>query len=240
MKTLIYQYYRNHALEPRKEEIKDSYLDVGYEYWEYSRKSIEKYAEVCDSEYKFLSNPIKDNLPPFFGIFNPFLEEWCHEYDSMCFIDSDVLATVHAKNVFEYASKENISAHFLKMQLKPAAGKYWFDKGGILNSGVVVFPRAVYTDLIEFCKTINERYKKDWSAPNSKRRQSYNYLGGYDQSYLNFFIEEKDSYTELDKEFNYHLTMYNHKGLWEASLIHFHRLSKKWIDIHFKDKKTLK
>ena len=240
MKTLVYQYYRDHTLEERKKELKQSYLDVGYEYWEYSRKSIEKYAELCGSEYKFLSNPVKDNLPPFFGIFEPFYEGWCHEYDSICFIDSDILATVDAKNIFDYASEENISAHLLKQNYKPVVGEYWLEMGGHFNSGVVVFPRAVYDDLIEFCETIRERYDRDWANPSSKSRQLYNHLGGYDQSYLNFFIQEKDSYTKLEKEFNYHLNQYDHKEVWEASLIHFHRLAKKHIEVYFKNKNILK
>jgi len=235
LKTLIYQYYRDHTLEERTQELKESYLDVGFEYWEYSRKSIEKYAELCGADYKFLSNPVKDNLSPFFGIFEPFYEGWCHDYDSICFIDSDMLATKDSKNIFEYASEENISAHFLEVNFKPIVGEYWLEMGGMFNSGTVVFPRAVYNDIIEFYKTIAERHDKAFTNPNSHDRQMYNHLGGYDQSYLNFFIQEKNSYTKLDREFNFHLTNYGHMDMLDASLIHFHRQAKSRIENYYND-----
>lgn len=232
--NLVYQYYRDHKKEKRENDNVGSYLQMGYDYWDYSEKSIKAYAKKIKCDYKFLDQPLKDNLSPFFGIFIPFVEGWCHDYDAICFIDSDIMATTKAKDIFKTASKESISAHLLRRSYGWKDEDYsWFREiGGQFNSGTVVFPRAVYNDLIKFCKTLKSRH--------ANRSAMAGRIGGLDQAQVNFFMREQNSYHKLDKEFNYHLTDYRHENRWDASLIHYHRKHKHMMKEEFRDNRILK
>lgn len=198
---------------------------------------MRKYAqEICGADFKFLSDPLQDNMPPFFGIFAPFTgpEPWCHEYDSVCFVDSDMMATTTARNIFDHVSDTAVSAHLLRKGYRGTTGDYlyWYRLGGHFNSGTVVFPRAVYEPLIEFCKTLKDRH--------DNRPQVANDIGGYDQAQVNFFIKEQDAYHKLDNEFNYHLTAYHPKDRFKASIIHYHRRHKSRMREEYNNDRILK
>lgn len=235
MKYLVYQYYREPNTDRLKKDRPGVYIKSDYEYYEYSKKSTSKYAEKVGAEYKFFNHPLPGNISPFFGIFLPFMEKWCHDYDAVCFLDSDIMATVNAKNIFDVASKEDISANMMNTAARWRKQRQfeWFSSiGGHFNSGVVVFPKPVYNKLIDFTSTIGNRHEKRGQVENS--------IGSFDQAQLNMFIKKENKYLKLDDEFNYHLGRKKHEYRFDMSLIHYHRHNKPMMRQDFDDKRILK
>lgn len=229
MKYLIYQYYRK---LPNNEKNKFIIDDVN-DYFMLSEKSISAYANKFDNEYKFFNYPMGDH-PPFYGIFLPFTEQWCHDYDAVCFIDSDILATIHSKNIFDNAADDRISSMWMRTHAVWRRNKnteYWADKGHT-NSGVVVFPRAVYEPMIEFCKTLRDREKVETRV--------FNMLGNFDQAQINLFVKQQNKFHKLSEEFNYHLGREPHGKRFDQSLIHYHRKHKSMMHKDFDDGRILK
>jgi len=215
-KFLIYQYYR-HVPDTGKT------VNAGYNYHEFSSSSIRAYAKNIGVEYRFLDHEIP--VSPFYGIFLPFTEGWCHDYDSVCFIDSDILATVHAPSIFDHASKELISIHL--MNTARPRGKNlldidYFTNNGILNSGVVVFPRSSYESLIEHTNNLEEYHSSITSDHES--------IGSLDQAFMNFYIRDvAKTYHNLDKRFNYNLSRNSVNTRFANYLVHYHRSFKRNI-----------
>lgn len=229
MKYLLYQYYRKLPNNKKDKFI----IDDNNNYFELSEKSISAYADKFGNEYKFFNQPM-NNLPPFYGIFLPFTEQWCYDYDAVCFIDSDILATTHSKNVFDEATDDCISSMWMKTHARWRRGddvKYWADKGHT-NSGVVVFPKAIYEPLIEFCKTLYDKEKA--------KTKVFKSLGNFDQAQINLFIKQQNKYHKLTEEFNYHLGRERHEKRFEQSLIHYHRKHKSMMHQDFNDERILK
>ena len=228
MKNLVYQYYYSIPKQDRTNHI----IEDSNKYYEYSEKSIKKYAEKIGADYKFINKP--HPVHAFYGIFLPFTEGWCHEYDNVCWIDADILATKSAKNVFEIASNEVISANFMNTQHRWKNNKmfeWWADKGHI-NSGVVVFPRSVYNELIEYLKDLEHMHKNRSVLETS--------LGNFDQAIVNKFVRKQNKYFALGDDMNYHMTRKSHENRFQQSLIHYHRKNKHMMEPDFKNDRILK
>ena len=228
MKNLIYQYYYSIPKKDRTNHI----MDDGNKYYEYSEKSMKKYAEKVGAEYQFINKP--HPVHPFYGIFLPFTEGWCHEYDNLCWIDADIMATKTATNVFEVAADDRVSANFMNTQSRWKGNRmfeWWADKGHI-NSGVVVFPRAVYNDLTEFVKDLQKRHDNRTVLETS--------LGNFDQAIVNTFVRSQNKYKILEDDLNYHLSRKKHESRFDQSLIHYHRKHKNMMAADFKDERILK
>lgn len=225
MKYLIYQYYSK--VDPDKHII-----ETGYDYYDYSRKSISAYAAKYGIEYKFIDKKIP--LAPFYGIFLPFTEGWCHDYDAVCFIDSDIMATQNSKNVFDAASNEEVSVYFMDTQdrLKRICGLEWWAYRGHANSGVTVFPRNVYNDICSFVSDLEKLHNTTTVVENS--------LGKFDQAIINKFLRHRNNYKILDSEFNYHLGRLPHDKRFSQSLIHYHRKHKNMIATDYDKEEILK
>ena len=237
MKFLIYQYYRDASVENKKKARSNLYLDVGHPYQMMSKQSIEKYAKKYNIDYKFFDHELPDNLPPFYSIFLPFTEGWCDDYDAVCFIDSDILATKKAKNLFEYSAADMLSAMKMQSAARWRGNKnatFFQQIGGHLNSGVVVFPRAIYADIIKFTSTLKER--------DANRTPMENNLGGFDQGMVNTFVSEQGCFHDLEYEFNFHMGRHekNLEDRFNISLIHYHREYKKWMDKDWENESILK
>lgn len=209
MNFLIYQYF----------EIKDDKMHskINFPYQEISKKSISKYAETFGIDYIFY-----DNGAPYFtfyGIFLPFLNGDYKKYDAICFIDSDVLATTSAKNIFNGINIDRINTNHMNtgplVVEKISSGDPWNDIGHA-NSGVVVFPKKIYSNIINFIGDLSSHFHSN----------DVSLLGGYDQLVINNF-EKKYGYSDLNFKFNYHLGRYNFDLRIDAHLIHYHRNYKK-------------
>jgi hypothetical protein len=228
LKTLIYQYYYSLPVNERTDHI----MPDSDRYYEYSEKSMRAYANKCESDYRFINKP--HPVSPFYGIFLPFTEGWCHDYDSICWVDADILATTRAKNIFDVASQDCVSAYFMDTHnrwKRDTVFEWWADKGHI-NSGVVVFPRAVYDPLIE--------YVKDLKRLHDGRTKLETSLGNFDQAIVNKFVRSQNKYKSLGEEFNYHLTRKPHEKRFDKGLIHYHRKNKIMMPKDFADVRILK
>lgn len=228
MKTLIYQYYYTLPQNERTHHI----MSDDNQYHEYSRKSIQKYAESIGADYKFLGS--KHPVSPFYGIFLPFSEGWCHDYDYICWVDADMLATKTARNIFDFAEQDKISAHFMNTQARwRGKGEFawWADKGHI-NSGVVVWPRSVYEFVTD--------YTKDLRALHDSRGVLETSLGNFDQAIVNKIVRKLNSYKTLDDDMNYHLGRKPQDARFAQSLIHYWRKTKPMLITDFNDERILK
>jgi hypothetical protein len=231
MKTLIYQYYYSLPQEKRTHHI----MEDTNQYQNYSRKSIQKYAEVHGHDYKFLDQ--EHPVSPFYGIFMPFTEGWCHDYDAICWMDADILATRDSADVFTMYDPERISAYFMETQnrWKGMANDSpwgWFKDKGHINSGVVIFPRAVYEYVSE--------YVSDLKHLHNTRSELETSIGNFDQAIVNKIVRDLDSYNEMFKEWNYHLGRYPHDKRFEANLIHYWRKHKQMLIKDFENERILK
>jgi len=221
---LIYQYFRDPVLDDQPHE-KPWRQIMGTGYHKLSKQSISKYAEKCNVEYKFLDHYI--GYSTFYGIFLPFLEYWAHDYDAVCFVDSDVLATVNFENVFTHMQPDcvNISLTGTK------SNNEWLDQqGGIANSGVVIFPKNIYGDITDF--VLNNINK------NSGRGK----WGNWDQLIINRFLVHSKKVNNLPKQFNWHMGKYSNdkNSRCSQTLIHYHGKFKVLIETEFHDECILK
>jgi hypothetical protein len=210
MNILIYQYY--HYKEGTENAIKSN-----SNYHELSCKSISAYAKKFGCDYKFYRHEI--SLSPFYGIFVPFQNKECFDYDAVCFIDSDILSTTHNNNLLDYLTKDRISAHVMSGPKSVHA-----------NSGVVVFPRSVYED---FSKHIEDLENK-----HNNRSDLY---GNYDQKILNEYILPT-RHQHIPCKFNWklHNQYYPPTERFEQQFIHYVRNNKKMLETDYKDKRILK
>lgn len=214
MKTLIYQYWQS--------------SDQDRDFWRLSEKSLRQYAASIGADYRML--PSGAPYTPYYGIFLPFLQGWCHDYDAICFVDSDVLATQHADNIFESASTEHVSVSLmntgpLATEAIPASDS-WGDRGHA-NSGVVVFPRSCYRKITGFLGDL----ARHW-------RDNIDQWGSFDQLVINRYCIEH-GFAELDWNFNYHLGRYDRDQRWSANFIHYHRKLKSQMSHDFADARIM-
>jgi len=236
--NLIYQYYRDPNREQTQRSRAGVFVQTGTNYYTYSRASIGAYAKKIGAEYLFLDQELPNGLPPFYGIFLPFIDEgthkWYHNFEYICFVDSDFLATIHAKNVFDYANPDAISAWWMPTMArwKGKPGYEWFAEHGHINSGVVIFHRSMFAELVEFASTIEQRDRKRNAMENS--------MGGFDQGIINGLIWRQKKYHCIPEEFNYHLGRKPPEGRFENSLVHYHRQHKRMMKNDFEQAIILK
>jgi len=152
---------------------------------------------------------------PYYGIWTPLLNDDCHKYDAICYIDCDVLATSHARDITKHISKDSISAHFVM-------GKIW------ANSGVVSFPRSLYSKFTTYLSNLRALHKMPRKYP-----------GNRDQKILNYFMIP-DRYHDLAPEFNWLMFRYDINNRLDKSLIHYMIGFKKMMKSDFPDPKILK
>lgn len=231
MKTLIYQYYYSLPKEKRTHHI----MEDKNNYQDYSRESIQAYAEKHGHEYMFLDQEHPVN--PFYGIFLPFTEGWASDYDAICWMDADILATTDAKDVFEQYDAGKISAYFMETQNRwkdrPDDGPWgWFKDKGHINSGVVIFPKSVYPYVTNFVSDLQELH--------DTRSELETSLGNFDQAIVNKIVRNLDSYHKMKPEWNYHMGRYPQENRWGANLIHYWRQFKPMLIEDFKDERIMK
>ena len=221
MKTLVYQYYKT------PEVVTKNYIQTKEKYYTLSEKSIKKYAHKIGADYKLLSGDLPYNLPPFFGIFQPFFEGWVNDYDKICFIDSDILATINSDDIFKATPDDCLSANFMKthsrmsrLSLRDNNFKYWKNKGHI-NSGVVVIPQSEYADLLKYLGDVESIFDTNDTV--------YTSLGNFDQAFVNYYVRHVDRYYDLPPKFNYHLSREDHSKRFEQDFIHYHRKNKEMM-----------
>ena len=251
MKTLIYQYYYT---KPGTENS----IDPGFQYYEMSKNSISAYASMIGSDYIFMNHEIPTT--PFYGIFEPFRkgnEEkpyWCENYDYICFVDSDILATRNAKNVFEVASdskitinrSESVLSHeqhrlpenILKYNSTFAGDPRYTPKDQNpldpgrhntyhANSGVVIFPKKVFK---HFNKYIS--YNLDTYEPVK--------MGGFDQYLVNMYLMD-NGYHNMHMFYNFNLGRFPRtEDPYAPYLLHYHRSKKKMMRLEYNSDRILK
>ena len=226
-RNLIYQYYYDfHG--------SDSHIDVGYKYYMLSKQSIEAYANKVGAEYVFIDKPID---VPFYGVFLPFQEGWYKDYDNICHIDCDFLATNKAKNVFDFTPDNAISINFMTTDrgLKYREMMPKMRERGHANSGIVNFPKAINDQFAEYVNTELESYNA-----NKHKDIRIKDMGDFDQAFINLFIGRTGLYQPLSDEFNWHMSRQEHRLRWHQSLIHYHRRHKNLMKEDFPDDRILK
>lgn len=207
-------------------------IHARYNYQDLSSSSFYKYAQKIGADYKFISREIP--ISPFYGIFLPFTENWCDDYDAVCFIDSDILATKKAQNIFNNASNDKISIHKMKnAKPKKDISSLKVYNNGILNSGVVVFPRSVYRDFKSYISGLKDMHENISEHENA--------IGGFDQALMNkYLIEQGNPYFDLHLNYNYNLSRNSFSDRWDNFFIHYHRRFKNHIKKDFKNVRILK
>ena len=230
MKYCVYQYYRT------PDSPAAAHLKVPFDYWNLSSKSFNQYSKKHGLDYKFLTHI--HPVDPFYGIFLPFTEGWCEEYDAICFVDSDMLVTKQAPNIFDFASNNHISmycmrsgAHQGHSRLKPLQAY-----GGHFNSGTVVFPRSLYNHLQQhLSKNLKHHHQLVTSGD-----PFVGGLGGYDQAYLNLYaVDNNLPVNKLTQEWNYHLSRLPNDRRFSAYFIHYHRHHKRQMQQDQNDERIL-
>jgi hypothetical protein len=211
MKKLIYQYNNSNA-----------------EYAQKSKQSIEKYAEQVDADYKFYDGGVPLGNP-YYGMFLPFFDSTCYDYDVMCFMDSDILSTTRNGDVFKL-SNSNIGVHHMNSgPVRPdkekavrefivASGVDEWKDIGHGNTGVVLFPEEQYEGFVEHLNHLPAMHE---IASKNSGPQGHKPLGGFDQYVVNKYTLEH-GLNQLPWDFNYHLAQYYHERRFEAQLIHYH------------------
>jgi hypothetical protein len=234
VKHVFYQYFKTARQKTLVETASFNYVNL-------SLDSIGAYARKYGYERRFESKTIVP-FSEFYGIFLPFLEGWCWDYDSICFVDCDIMASTEAENIYDYVSMDTINAYVqpsLSMVAHETDSRFEFYRqkmGGWVNSGVVVFPKSIYSDLIYFLKDLPEYFEM--------RMQTYPMsIGFFDQFVVNEFIRLNGSWNALPEKFNY---IHGHPDVWhqikeeEAQLHHYHRKSKEKMLQAFESGKILK
>lgn len=226
MRNLIYQYYYDWK---HKDSVKTE-----EPYYVLSKNSISAYCQKYGIHYKFLDDKLD---VPFYGIFIPFQEGWIEEFDNVCFVDSDFLATIDAENIFEYVADTEITINFMNT----ASGEKHktllpnLNQRGHANSGVVNVPRALFAQFSEY--VVNELGPYDATRQADIRLKD---LGDYDQAFINLFLGRTGLYHKLPDKFNYHMGRQPHDKRWSQSLIHYHRKNKAIMLEDYKGKRILR
>ena len=211
MKKLVYQYFRGNSAYHLK-----------------SAHSIQQYANAIDADYAFYDQPVP--LSHYYGTLYPFLNDLYQDYDLLCYVDSDVLATKHCEDIFEYRgngiglSHMNTGPVFPEQKqdvsdyMRDYGASEWIDSGHG-NAGVVLFcaDSPKFVKFMEMLKDLNFHHK------TASVRATHGHLpfGGYDQYILNKFNYENGG-IQLPWKFNYHMARYEPQRRQEATLIHYH------------------
>lgn len=187
MKFAIYQYFA-------KSDTKLCDINSS-DYYNLSHKSVSKYSFNYNIDYQLITKGHK--ITPFYGIFTPFSESLFDNYDAICFIDSDILITIHAENLFNYYNKHKITCHIM-----PNLGH--------ANTGVVIFPKIFFSE-------IKSKIIDNLSDLHTNTFHKY---GPYDQFILNkFYLPDKIH--NLPEHMNYILHHRPFESRFEKNIIHY-------------------
>lgn len=196
-----------------------------------SIQSIKRYAELIGVDY-FLLDAIDDTIDNnyYYGKFYPFKNQLFQDYDAICNIDTDIFATTHLDNVFDYYNDKLPTAHSFKMDItrikayngNPANYNHYI-VNGLINGGVTIWPRALY-------KTLAVIDLPNYYDP---------IIGPYDQSVVNMLCKDI-GYARLPKKLNYVLRQYDMKHRFNNTLIHYNFDYKQYMLNDFKDSRILK
>lgn len=216
MRNLIFQYFAQQDVNSDRLSLpKDYAISVGSDYASKSANSISRYAELFNIEYIFRTSGAP--YLPHFGIFIPFIEGWCYNYDNICFIDNDVLATTKSENIFNYCFSDKINikqSNSGPIYTPPFEDIAQWKIKHELNTGVVVFPRAVYNDIITACDKLYDCFlKDDWSH------------GGKDQEIIYHYAVEH-GFHDLHYKFNYMISSYIDTHRADQTFIHYQYILK--------------
>ena len=228
MNHLIYQYFKT-------DKDRTLVASADFNYVNLSLTSVSKYAQRHNHNFHFESN-VTMPFSSFYGIFLPFLDGSCWDYDSVCFLDCDILISNKSEDIYKYSSMEHINV-FVQPSLQiiqPSQHDNRFDffkneMNGWANSGVVIFPKAIYNDLIYFLRDLPEYYGGRYlDYPMT--------VGFFDQYVVNEFIRQTKQWHALPEKFNY---IHGHPDLWhvvdssDAYFHHFHRDQKQAMKEEF-------
>jgi hypothetical protein len=235
--NLIYQYYKN---DPTR---KQASTRIGINYPDMSKQSISRYAYDIGCEYKML----RDDIPfsTLYGIFLPFLQGWCHDYETICFIDSDIMSTTHGYNILDevvenclVASCMNTASHVTNGV--PVAPEPFGEKGHC-NSGVVMFHKGVYDRFTDYIMDewvrMEYTHKKTieiWGEENLKM------MCHKDQELINNFVVETGMFSPLHTRYNWQLNRYATNQCWDQQFIHYIANHKAKMPYAFEDERILK
>lgn len=229
MKKLIFQYFKGSS-----------------NYHEKSKISVKAYADRMGADYALYDGLLP--LSHYYGTFFPIFRNIHQQYDAMCYIDSDVLVTANAENIFDHLGegvglshmntgpvipeeKQDVS-EFMEFMKAPD----WKDIGHG-NAGAVLFNNQskLFDEFVRYLENLNDLHVE------ASRRLSNGHLpfGGFDQYILNRFNYDNGSF-QLPWHFNYHLARYYHERRFEATLIHYHSNNKPLLHTDFSEDKILK
>lgn len=222
MKKLVYQYFNGSSSYANKSAI-----------------SVRSYAESIDAEYKLYTDEVPKSV--YYGTFSPFFNGDYEKYDMICYIDSDVLATKAADNIFRYANNNigihhMISCEHVRPEKQKEVSMFVQEMGvpewkaiGHANAGVVLFPAARYDSFLQYLTKLDQLHI---IASTRNGPQGHLPFGGYDQSILNMYNRDNGT-NNLPWRFNYHLNQYKPEFRTQASLIHYHSSYKNLLHSDF-------
>lgn len=186
MKVLVYQFHTD--LGKEKNFSSGKHKNNYGNYWEYSKKSVEKYCETYGFDYVF-KNPKKDEYKPFAFNCQAFdkyfmLDNYSNYYDYLIWLDSDILIKPNAKNIIlEHKHHFNEGCQILARL--PQGEKYLYEDTmsatGHINSGVLVFKT----------KHLNNNFSNAHCARNHSFPQLSNVVDRFNKGYWYQYWEEK-------------------------------------------------
>jgi lipopolysaccharide biosynthesis glycosyltransferase len=190
-KRLIYQFHVDYSDRSKNvfgESVKRN--EIG-EYWEYSKKTVERYAKKVGADYIFESPTEAEYKPHAFNVetFDKYrCIKYLSEYDQVLYIDTDVLIQPRARNIFDtYLDNAHIIVFFnvadkamYKDSTRASTGK--------INSGVILFnnTRFVKEKAKLYTIDIKSAHFRNREDPNQQKR-----INKYSKGYWHEYWEEK-------------------------------------------------
>lgn len=208
MKYLICQYHHNSPTTAEMKAEMDYNTDVhdsmgrdGYaDYYKLSVKSVSAYAKKYKHDYQLfdvLDKSIGENY--FYGLFYPFKNQLVDSYDGVCFIDTDILITKNAPNIFRHMHSDKLSGYFRRWnsdELKSVDPKKIRSikilPTGKINTGVLLIPKAMYSVMRDIKLT--------------SANKGIGYYGSHDEGIINKYIRENGQFSPMPRKFNHVVT----------------------------------
>jgi lipopolysaccharide biosynthesis glycosyltransferase len=196
-KRLIYQFHVDYSDRSKNvfgESVKRN--EIG-EYWEYSKKTVERYAKKVGADYIF-ENPSEEEYKPHaFNVetFDKYRAiRYLDTYDQVLYLDTDVLIRSQARNIFDtYENKAHIIVFFNVADKAMYKDLTRFSTGRI-NSGVILFNNKRILDNPEFKPEIDTLNLNIYSANQSNvGTKQENILHKYSKGKWHEYWEEKHS-----------------------------------------------
>lgn len=209
--------------------------DAGQAWADISHAGTRRYAEACGADFFVLSGAGLKSLWP--GFSKLLLGELLNNYDRMLYVDTDILISPDAPNIFELVPADKVGATVvdtLEPEYAPAVANGWFQNDirltqqmfgeaqwqeGYFNSGSLLFSKqhkCVFDQALEVAQ--------QWFDVTTDRNQEQ-FRVFSDQSLFNYFVQANGfEVYDFKKDFN-HTPAFNHQShRYQSHFYHYVRL----------------